>query len=103
MSELCPICGYEYSVRALNPLGLCPAYECALPPLDEDEREEMKAQQQETTVGKSNRRKCFKVGYATKAQARGALNDFGKDRGSTRAYKCPYHQGKELWHLTSEK
>ena len=50
---------------------------------------------------KRHKKQCGKVGYRTKAQAREALNTFGKARGSKRFYKCPHHD-VELWHLTSE-
>jgi len=50
---------------------------------------------------KPNRKKCRKVCFNSKSQARTALNTYGKDRGSKRFYKCPYHN-KETWHLTRQ-
>lgn len=50
---------------------------------------------------KRTEKTCRKVGYPSKAEARQALNDFGKERGSRRAYQCPHHDA-ETWHLTSE-
>jgi hypothetical protein len=52
---------------------------------------------------KRTRKICRKVIYHTKQQARQAFNEFGKARGAKRFYKCPHHNGEEVWHLTSEK
>tara|TARA_R100001244_G_C5083706_1_gene114594 strand:+ start:194 stop:439 length:246 start_codon:yes stop_codon:yes gene_type:complete len=48
-----------------------------------------------------SKKTCHKIGYSSKEKAREAFNEFGKDIGSKRFYKCPHHDF-ELWHLTSE-
>lgn len=45
---------------------------------------------------------CHKVGYKTAADARKALKDYGRARGSVRFYKCPHHKGETVYHLTSQ-
>jgi hypothetical protein len=52
---------------------------------------------------KRNRKTCHKIGYHTKSEARQAFKDFGKASGARRFYKCPHHNGEEVWHLTSEE
>lgn len=49
---------------------------------------------------RTNRKRCRKVGYHTRAEAERALSDFGRARGATRAYRCDYCT-KRRWHLTS--
>lgn len=51
---------------------------------------------------KTRGKTCRKVGYKDKSSAREAFKTFGKARGATRFYKCPYHD-EEMWHLTSQE
>lgn len=45
---------------------------------------------------------CRKVVYRTEVLALEALNDFGRERGSVRVYRCWHHGDDEVWHLTSQ-
>lgn len=51
---------------------------------------------------KLSKKSCHKVEYRSKADARKALKE-QRHIGVKRFYKCPHHQGREVWHLTSEE
>lgn len=51
---------------------------------------------------KSVKKRCSKkLCYTSEGQARSALRQL-KHTGVKRFYKCPYHKGENIWHLTSE-
>lgn len=52
-------------------------------------------------IKRQKKKTCHKVEYRSREEAKKALDDFGRARGSKRYYKCPYHNGREVWHLTS--
>lgn len=49
------------------------------------------------------KKQCRKVRYGSKKAARQALKSYGKDRGALRYYRCGFHPGEEVYHLTSER
>jgi hypothetical protein len=49
----------------------------------------------------SRGRRCMKVQYGTKESARTALNNL-RETGVRRFYRCPFHNGQVVFHLTSE-
>lgn len=46
---------------------------------------------------------CRKISYVSKKAARRALKNFARAQGAVRFYRCGYHGGEEIYHLTSKE
>lgn len=50
---------------------------------------------------KPSKKTCHKLQYKTPEDAKKAIKAFGRDMGATNWYKCNYHPGKTVYHLSS--